>query len=70
MKDITREEEIRYLQVALALQKIEVDPVTADSIIETLDSLRELGEDFNLREVKRIEDLIEKKYNTRDTWEK
>lgn len=58
-----REAEIRFYILALALQGIVVDAPMADALIETLDSLRELGEEFSLREASRIEAAIQERYN-------
>ena len=61
-KQMTRDEQINYLRIALGLQKIGVNNETADKIIETYEKVLKLKGEFSIKDAVEIEMKIDKKY--------
>lgn len=56
--NLTHEEKVTYLSLALSLQKIQVEPVVADAMITTYERICEKGAAFSLRDNAQIHSEI------------
>ena len=60
---MTEEDKINYFRTAMQLQGISMSIQVADQIIQTYEELCTLGGDFSLRDVAKIQAVINEKYN-------
>ncbi len=63
---MTREDKIKYLRIALGLQKIGVSGEMADRIIETYEKVLELKGQFSIDDAVEIELSMDRKYKEKE----
>jgi predicted SpoU family rRNA methylase len=65
-KNLSQEEKVNYLRIALGLQRIGVDNEMAERIIESYEAILRLGGKFSINDAVDIEMSIERKYRKKD----
>jgi len=59
---MTREEEIKYLKIALNIQGINISERIADQVIETFEAVKKKKGNFSVNDAVGIELKVERKY--------
>jgi hypothetical protein len=59
---MTHEERIKYLRIALSLQKIPASDEICDRILETVDAINTKGGEFSVHDAVDIELRMDRKY--------
>ncbi len=62
--DLSTEEKVNYLRIALALQNIGVNDETTERIIATYERIQEVGGKFDIHDSVDIQLRLDKKYAT------
>ena len=62
IKNLSREKKISYLRIALGLQHISTNDETCDRIIETYESILNMGDKFTIKDAVEIELYMDKKW--------
>lgn len=65
-RNLSQEEKVNYLRIALGLQKIGCDNEMADRIIETYEAILRLGGKFSIEDAVEIELSMDRKYRKKD----
>jgi hypothetical protein len=65
-KNLTQEEKVNYLRIALGLQKIGCDNEMADRIIESYEAILRLGGNFSINDAVDIEMSLDRKYRKKE----
>ena len=63
--EITDDDKIQFLRIALQLQKVGVNNEISERIIKTYEQILLLKGDFSIMDAIKIEDSIKKKYNSK-----
>ena len=62
---LTHEEKVQYLRIAMNLQNFGINARAADQLIVSFEKILELGGDFSLKDAVKIETDIILKYETK-----
>ncbi len=60
--DLSTEEKVKYLKIALNLQGIGVDEETTERVIVTYEKIQDIGGKFNIHDAIDIQLRLDKKY--------